>query len=166
MQATRRFFQSIAACEIMATTCTVSYAIDFFQSRCLRYSRDPKQLWEVIRSVSGQTKLRLRPLPPLDSLNCYFAGLVSDCTVSHIPPCGPANESHFTAFSPVSLGYIQKLLEQLDTCKAPGSDELLPSLLRSCAGTLAPSFTHHVNKSLSCGVFPAGFKNLYYYSCV
>ena len=104
-------------------------------------------------------KLRLRPLPPLDSLNCYFAGLVSDCTVSHIPPCGPANESHFTAFSPVSLGYIQKLLEQLDTCKAPGSDELLPSLLRSCAGTLAPSFTHHVNKSLSCGVFPAGFKN-------
>ena len=130
-----------------------------FQSSCHRYSRDPKRLWEVIKTVSGKSKSKLRPLPPPDTLNSFFASLVSDCSMSHATPYGPANEQHFIAFNPVSPSSMQKLLEQLDTGKAPGSDELLPSLFHSCADMLAPSLAHLVNKSLSSGVVPAGFKN-------
>ena len=49
--------------------------------------------------------------------------------MSHNIPFGPADETDFTSFQEVSSNQIRRLLESLNTRKAPGSDEHSDSLL-------------------------------------
>ncbi len=130
----------------------------YYQNCCQRYSTSPKQLWNVIRSMSGRSKPKLKPLPDPDSLNSFFADLVSDSSATHVAPCGPEDELHFTEFPVISVERVQKMLESVDPGKAPGSDDILPSLLRGCADMLAPSLTSIFNQSMRSGIVPAGFK--------
>ncbi len=130
----------------------------YYQKCCKEYSQDPKQLWNVIRSLSGRSKPRLCLLASPSSLNSFFGELVSDQSVSHDVPFGPAAESDLTDFQEVSASQVESLLECLDVTKAPGSDEIHPSLLQGCADIFAPSLTWLFNKSLRSGVVPRGFK--------
>ena len=130
----------------------------YYQKCCQEYSQDPKQLWNVIRSISGRCKPRLCLLASPNSLNNFFKELVSDHTVSHNIPFGPANETDFTSFQEVSSNQIRRLLESLNTRKATGSDEVPASLLRGCADIFSQSITWLFNKSLRSGEVPKGFK--------
>ena len=93
-----------------------------------------------------------------NSLNNFFKELVSDPTVSHNIPFGPANETDFTSFQEVSSNQIRRLLESFNTRKAPGSDEVPASLLRGCADIFSQSIIWLFNKSLRSGEVPKGFK--------
>ena len=73
-------------------------------------------------------------------------------------PLGPPHEHHFTAFEKVSVEVVQSYLGRLKVDKAPGSDGIMPGLLRSCARELAPSVAQLINESFNCSTVPSGFK--------
>lgn len=130
----------------------------YYQHCCLQYAKAPKQLWDLIKTACGRSKSRLCPLPSPNALNSFFAEMVSDTSVSHEIPLGPANESYFVSFKKVTADRVEKMLENLNLNKAAGSDEILPIFLRGCADMLAPSLAHLFNESLISGIVPSGFK--------
>ena len=50
------------------------------------------------------------------------------------------------------------MLLSLDVTKAMGPDDLSPRILKECADVLSPSLCDILNKSLSSGSVPSGFK--------
>ena len=101
---------------------------------------------------------RHRPLPPLLSLNSYFAHLVAHPAATHVVPSGPPAAADLTVFALVPVEEVATLLTQLNPNKAPGSDGLLPGLLKDVAAEIAPSITVIFNKSLSSGIVPTSWK--------
>ena len=131
---------------------------EYHYSACIRYQRSPKQLWNIVNSVTGRSAVKTPILIPAADLNIYFQQIKTDDTVSYFVPCGPPSADDLCEFTIVSCGTVERVLASLDVSKAPGPDGVLPSILKCCSKVLAPSLTEIFNRSLSTGIFPSAFK--------
>ena len=62
------------------------------------------------------------------------------------------------SFNEIDIGKVRRLLNQINTKKSPGLDNLPGNLLKIAADILAPSLTKIFNKSLSTGIYPNDWK--------
>ena len=67
------------------------------------------------------------------------------------------NTPHF-AIPQVSVSYVEKQLQSLDTSKSTGSDGLSARFLKMSASVIAPLLTKIYNSSLNTGSYPQKFK--------
>ena len=66
-------------------------------------------------------------------------------------------DKNFTTSMPpiiIRTGGIEKLLRELKPQKAPGPDNIMPRVLKECAGSVAPLFRQIFQKSLCTGELP------------
>ena len=62
------------------------------------------------------------------------------------------------SFNEIDIGKVRRLLNQINTKKSPGLDNILGNLLKIAADILAPSLTKIFNKSLSTRIYPNDWK--------
>ena len=135
----------------------------YFQEQCTTYSRHPRKFWQLINSLTGRVKIHPAPKASLTELSAQFSSVVSD----------PGRPPHLSVnietpenldrpspggFANVSATEVCEHLRALDCSKAPGSDNIPTSLLRSCASTLAPSLAKLFNSTIATGQLPLQFK--------
>lgn len=133
----------------------------YFQSLCDVYAGNPKQLWNVINTVTCRKKTKVEPGCSVTSISQVLGDIVTDTSRPEhlpIPDEVPNIPHHFSSFVPVTVGQVEKLLSQLKDCKSPGSDGIPGSLLSRTADLISPSLTSLFNKSLKTGVFPKVMK--------
>ena len=57
---------------------------EYHYSACIRYQRSPKQLWNIVNSVTGRSAVKTPILIPAADLNIYFQQIKTDDTVSYL----------------------------------------------------------------------------------
>ena len=133
---------------------------EYFARQCQEHSRNPRQIWKVINTVTGRGKQKTEPTCNIEEVANVFHDIVTDpkrpsCLAS---PVGPLPSDSLHTFQPASCSVIYRLLSQVNPAKATGSDSVPGFLLKSCAEVLTPSVTTLFNLSLKSGAVPAGFK--------
>ena len=133
----------------------------YYQSKFRAASGNTKQTWHTIKELSGKHRQSQPPQCSVDAIRNTFAEIVEDASRPvHLSfPYGPASSTDLTAFAPVSIARVRKLLERLNPAKSSGDDDISAALLRAHADVLAPSLTLIFNKSLREGIFPAQMKS-------
>lgn len=134
---------------------------EYYQDQLTRVRGKPGQTWKVINHITGRTRSSPAPQCSAAELGNVFANIVHDphrptCLV---PPVGPELVCGIRQFSPVSIASVRKLLQNLNSQKATGSDGIPASLLKSCCDLLAPSLSLVFNRSLSEGYVPSAMKH-------
>ena len=126
--------------------------------------RNPRGQWALLNSLSGRRKVRNQPIASLSSLTETFANIVHDLSQPADICLHPATQQSTTAarlshFRPVTVAHITTLLKATNTSKSPGSDKVVPAVLKNGCDSIAVSLTDIINKSLSTGCVPDIFKN-------
>ena len=136
---------------------------------CNEHSKSPRKLWSLLNSLTGRVKSHLPPRATLISLSETFAAIISDPsrpvhlvqTAETETRCTsePSQERRrLCQFSPVSVQMVQNLLQNIDSGKATGADNVPGLLLKKCAPNLAPSLTAIFIASFAAGELPQAFK--------
>lgn len=135
-------------------------------------------MWKTINSISGRAKAKLtntikeirfdnsvfsNPKEISEILNCYFSeiggkpssGLTS--STAHFSDFLKPSECQFS-LQPISVYFVIDFLKKMSIDKSTGLDDIPSRLLKESAPVIAPSITNIINKSLSKGFFPNGWK--------
>ena len=125
--------------------------------------RNPRGQWALLNSLSGRRKVRNQPIASPSSLTETFANIVHDPSrpadiCLRRATQQPTTAARLSHFRPVTVAHITTLLRATNTSKSPGSDNVLPAVLKHGRDSIAVSLTD-INKSLSTGCVPDIFKN-------
>eukprot|EP00117_Sycon_ciliatum_P033361 scpid20631/ scgid25685/ Probable RNA-directed DNA polymerase from transposon X-element; Reverse transcriptase len=134
---------------------------EFFRNKCAENTGNPRQLWSVINSVTGRKRTHQEPSCGVEAITSAFETVVTDITRPSklLLPAGPPAEHSLVSFPPVTVGALERLLQQVNPAKATGSDGIPGLLIKYCADILlASSLTTLFNASLSSGEVPQQFK--------
>jgi len=113
--------------------------------------------------MTGRKVIRKQPSASIQSLTTTFAGIVHDpdrpteldiYTIAKDTEA--AQQPLLCEFTPVTVQQVTTLLKALESGKSPGSDSVLPAVLKL---SYEPYLTDIVNESLATGSVPKAFKH-------
>ena len=132
----------------------------YFQGQCTANAGNTKKLWRTINKVTCRDRPHVEPSCTIEDVASAFHKVVTDdCRPQTLSaPLGPPPRTSLPKFSHVSIGAVERLLQQVNPAKATGSDGVPGAVLKLCSDVLAPSVTSLFNASLSCGHVPSAFK--------
>jgi len=149
----------------------------YYHSHIENNRGNPKALWRTINQVSGRNKTKsnsineikfnnttaTEPAEIAEILNDYFTNIgkalsseLQDSSTDFRAFLRPV-ESNFV-FQPISVDFVIKFFNKMPVDKATGVDNISCRLLKEAAPVVAASLANIVNKSLSLGIFPSGWK--------
>ena len=117
-------------------------------------SSNPADAWNYIKRATFTTKGGEDFLPPLNTLNQYFASIVQ-ATQNTQPGCN--NDNSFR-FSELTSREVQKALSSIKSTTAPGHDKFPGFVLKRLAGALAPNITIIYNSTTRNNIVPSCWK--------
>ncbi|KAL1394814.1 hypothetical protein pipiens_011694 [Culex pipiens pipiens] len=132
--------------------------------------RDPSKFWSYVNSRKNvnrtPTDVSYRDVSsksPADSANFFADFFKSVHSSDEIPPREQEFDNVPSHNLPLPLPILNdddvlKALSDVDAAKGPGPDGIPPSLVKSCASSLAVPVKRLFNESLRQGVFPAMWK--------
>ncbi|KAL1400898.1 hypothetical protein pipiens_007045, partial [Culex pipiens pipiens] len=132
--------------------------------------RDPSKFWSYVNSRKNvnrtPTDVSYRDVSsksPADSANFFADFFKSVHSSDEIPPREQEFDNVPSHNLPLPLPILNdddilKALSDVDAAKGPGPDGIPPSLVKSCASSLAVPVKRLFNKSLRQGAFPAMWK--------
>ena len=138
---------------------------------------DPKKSWSVLRNLSGLEpkksdriflrdgdKLEDRPEKVAQIMNKYFVDKVENIVRDHPPDPVlasayterylKAKKIGFMEFKPVEKGVIRKIIGQLSSTRAVGTDGISVILIKMVVDILAPFITYIINLSIVTSTYP------------
>ena len=121
-------------------------------------SSNPVDAWNYIKRATFTAKGGEDSLPPLDTLNQYFATVVQtpQNTQLVVPPS--CNNDDTFCFSELTSGEVQKALYLIKFTTAPGHDKFPGFVLKRLAGALSPNITTIYNSSTQNNIVPSCWK--------
>ena len=134
---------------------------EYFLNQCSMHSRDPRQMWRVMNTVTGRQRKSTDPACSTHSIAQVFQEIVTDQTRPGTLGLnlGPSpSATPFSVFCPIQEEKVELLLNKINPSKATGSDGVPGMLLKACADLLAPSLTAIINTSLATGCVPSLMK--------
>ena len=135
---------------------------NYFGNKVEEFSDNNKKLWGVLKEVSGTTNEHDEVLPDAvndsvaDEFNSYFATIGKKIQLdlgikfSFRPTPGQGG----FAFKDVTPEEIEKLIDNLKTAVATGSDRIPSRILKDLKTTISKDITNLINASFKTSVFP------------
>lgn len=147
----------------------------FRQEEIKKCKRDPKKIWEKINSWTGRKKANIdniikRYFGDTDSMYnicSHFADTFTNeiisikhyCSVKLLDRSKYVKVSNVTfRFKPVTGYAVCKVIDQLSSDKAPGSDGIRAVDLKTIKDKIAPVLSRFINLCLSKGEYPSPLK--------
>ena len=160
---------------------------DFLTDKLNVYKKQPKKLWQTIKSLGTSSQSRTKPgsvglnienelcfekSKVTEQFNKFFTTIASTL-VDHLPPgTGKYGWSHIQKFyqsihtpltsfklMEVSESIVLKILQNLNSTKATGLDQLSPRFVKDGAEVIMSPLTHILNLSLVTGIIPDDLKS-------
>ena len=150
---------------------------EYYHANILENSRNPKHLWNLIKSVTsnkktggsvncinvnGKTELDAGVIA--DEFNAFFLSVGSkacDTNSSHSLDQGNTQQNHTTSvFQFVNIGesFVLDQLKNIQTSKSCGPDGIPPKLLKTAAPVISSHLAYLFNLSLNSGIIPDEWK--------
>ena len=135
----------------------------YFISNIDTVGNDPKKTWKLIKLICkinlDNKKVVTEATEISDTFNQHFTNigenLANNIGKSNVNPTQYLKSPNSVfSFNEVDIGKVRRLLNQINTKKSPGLDNIPGNLLKIAADILAPSLTKIFNKSLSTGMYP------------
>ena len=150
----------------------------YFISNIDTVGNDPKKTWKLINELTSRKHKRLGNISKKnldnkkvvtqateisDTFNHHFANigenLANNIGKSSINPIQYLKSPNSVfSFNEIDIGKVRQLLNQINTKKSPGLDNLPGNLLKIAADIVAPSLTRIFNTSLCTGIYPNDWK--------
>ena len=156
---------------------SIKYAkCKYFSDNLAASRKNPRKTWQLINELSSRQHMKKviadieigdlkvsSASEMAEAFNCHFANIGHDLA-RDIPATDTVPESYLIStnatfsFKSCSSNEVRKLLEELETKKSTGLDNLPPRMLKIAAGVLAPSLAFLFNQSISSGIVPTEWK--------
>ena len=149
-----------------------SARVSYFKEKVLESGNDVRKKWDVIRTVINKSRKKNKTVPiPSSDLSTYFTNYPKEL-YKKIPemrsksPRKPVikepdkfnKRSKLNAFRHVTCEEVFNILNNLNSNKGPGPDELSVKPFQCVADKFASILANIFNSSIQEGVFPAGLK--------
>jgi len=121
-------------------------------------SKNPRDPWNFIKLATFTGKADEESLPPLSSLNDYFASVVQATTPN--TPTVPLRCDIASSFrlSLLSRTEVNKALSSIKTSTAPGHEQIPGFVIQRLADAIAPNLTIIYNSILHNNIIPKSWK--------
>jgi len=120
-------------------------------------SKNPRDPWNYIKLATFTSKADEESLPPVSSLNDYFASVVQATTPD--APTVPLGCDMVSSF-PLSVfpKQVNKALSSIKTSTAPGHEQIPGFVIQKLAYAIAPNLTVIYNSILQNNIIPKSWK--------
>lgn len=142
-----------------------SKARSFWRDRITSQQTDPRRLWRSVDTLLGRGRSSVGSSLTAEDFCRHFVGKVEgvrSSTLGAPPPTFSLGRSPTTLseFSPTSVEEVLSTIGRLPD-KSSAADPIPTSVLKDCAGELAPFVAHLFNTSVATGQFPAAYKTAF-----
>ena len=146
---------------------------EYYSTRIADEGNNPKKAWKIINNLLGRknkqtvvNELKLgdnsltNPKDIAEGFNDYFSSIgpnlasQNDNTNFDFETYVKKVESEFTAFQPVTINQVYKLLTGLPSNKATGVDKNFSKIIKVASPAIADSLTHIFNQAVTLSSFP------------
>ena len=144
---------------------------EYFKTSLIENRSNPKRLWQIMKSVSGDTHEANRidefivdGLPYKDNvkiaqaLNNHFVSLANQSANVNESLLKSAVSQSLFDIPEISANEIEKIIEQIPVSKATGSDRVSVKLIKAGAKAIAPSLSKLFKLCFSTATFPQIWK--------
>ena len=150
---------------------------DYYSTKIAGDKSNPKEAWKTINSLLGRrnkptivNELKLgensltNPKDIAEGFNEYFSNIGPnlasqiDTSNSNYETYVKNAESEFTAFQPVTVNLVYKLLTGLSSNKATGVDKISCKIIKIASSAISDSLTHIFNQAITLSSFPDEWK--------
>jgi len=121
-------------------------------------SNNSKDPWNYIKMATFTGKTGEDSLPPLSTLNQYFATVVQATTPTSLTIPSGCNTPNSFQFSTLTYLEVFKALHSIKPSTAPGHEQIPGFVLQKLAAALAPNFTIIYNSVLQNNIIPKSWK--------
>ena len=150
---------------------------EYYSTRIADEGNNPKKAWKTINNLLGRknkqtvvNELKLgdnsltNPKDIAEGFNDYFSSIGPNLANQHdntnfdFETYVKKVESEFTAFQPVTINQVYKLLTGLPSNKATGVDKISSKIIKVASPAIADSLTHIFNQAVTLSSFPDEWK--------
>ena len=150
---------------------------EYYSTRIADEGNNPKKAWKTINNLLGRknkqtvvNELKLgdnsltNPKDIAEGFNDYFSSIgpnlanQNDNTNFDFETYVMKVESEFTAFQPVTINQVYKLLTGLPSNKATGDDKISSKIIKVASPAIADSLTRIFNQAVTLSSFPDEWK--------